>query len=101
MTFALASKGRIAYFVDQRSVATATGVQNAGGAALSNLSVTLRDTAGGLTLTLAPSGNMLARSVANASGTTLATTALDYSGSGTVTYSDGTTSMVRDFIVIG
>jgi hypothetical protein len=60
---------------------------------LSDTSLTLNDSSDGLSATLTSShGGRLTGSITNASGQTVGTIALDLSGSGQVSYSDGTTA---------
>ncbi|MGP6158442.1 MAG: hypothetical protein ACLPYS_13215 [Vulcanimicrobiaceae bacterium] len=85
-------------------VATLTGTANLGfgfGSFVSSLSLTLIDSAAGLTTTLTSSGNHLSGTVTNSSGQTVATISLDRSGSGTISYSNGTTAPVKDWIILG
>ncbi len=71
-----------------------------GGGAMSSIS--LDESALGLTVTLTSSkGGKLSGNVTNASGTVVATMSLDYSGTGTITYSNGTTAQVIDWIILG
>lgn len=71
-----------------------------GAGVLSSLSLTLTDVTDGLTATLVSSGGMLSGAVTNSSGATVATISLDRSGTGTITYTNGTTSVVKDFVVL-
>jgi hypothetical protein len=71
------------------------------GSYVSNVSLTLTDTAAGLTVTLTQSGHQLTGTVTNTSGQTVATISLDRSGSGTITYTNGTTAPVKDWIIVG
>lgn len=71
-----------------------------GGGAMSSIS--LDESALGLTVTLTSSkGGKLTGDVTNSSGTVVATITLDYSGTGTITYSNGTTAQVVDWIILG
>ena len=67
---------------------------------MSSLSLTLDDAADGLTIALTSSGNKLTGSVQNSKGQTVATISLDYSGTGTITYTSGALSIVKDWIIL-
>jgi hypothetical protein len=71
-----------------------------GDGAMSSLSLTLDDAADGLTIALTSSGNKLTGSVQNSKGQTVATISLDYSGTGTITYTSGALSIVKDWIIL-
>lgn len=64
-------------------------------------SINLDETALGLTVTLTASNGKLTGSVTNGGGQVVATMTLDYSGTGTITYSNGTTAPVVDWIILG
>jgi hypothetical protein len=64
-------------------------------------SIDLDETALGLTVTLSSSNDQLTGNVTNASGQVVATMTLDFSGTGTITYSNGTTAPVVDWIILG
>jgi hypothetical protein len=69
---------------------------------MSSVDLTLVDSADGLTATLTSShGPGLTGSVTNASGATVATIAVDFSGTGAITYSNGSTEKVKDWIILG
>jgi hypothetical protein len=70
--------------------------------AMSSLSLTLTDSANGLTVSLeSNSRGELTGSVKQAStGQTVATMTLDFSGSGTVSYTGGATEQVQDWVFI-
>jgi len=86
-------------------VVTLTGTATIGfgySSVMSNADLTLVDSADGLTATLTSShGPGLTGTVTNASGATVATIAVDFSGTGKVSFSNGTTEAVKDWVIIG
>lgn len=87
-------------------VVTLTGTASIGfgfSTVMSSVNLTLVDSADGLTATLTSAhGPGLTGTVTNtASGATVATIAVDLSGTGTIKYSDGSTEKVQDWIIIG
>jgi hypothetical protein len=69
---------------------------------MSSVDLTLVDSADGLTATLTSlRGPGLTGTVTNSSGATVATIAIDLSGTGKITYSNGTTEQVKDWIILG
>lgn len=76
------------------------GNHQCGSGAMSSIDLTLNDITDGLTVTLASSGGKLTGSVTNASGTAVATMTLDFSGSGSITYTSGEVDRVKDWVVI-
>lgn len=87
-------------------VVTLTGTASIGfgfSTVMSSVNLTLVDSADGLTATLTSAhGPGLTGTVTNtASGATVATIAVDLSGTGKITYSNGTTEKVQDWIIIG
>ena len=68
---------------------------------LSNTNLTLTDSSDGLSVTLTAShGGRLTGSIKNSSGQSQGTISLDLSGSGQVSYSDGTTAQVKDWVIL-
>jgi len=72
---------------------------NCGSGAMSSISLTITDTADGLVATLSSSGAKLTGTVTS-SGTTVATISLDRSGSGSISFTNGTTSAVKDWVIL-
>jgi len=69
---------------------------------ISSADLTLVDIADGLTATLTTShGPGLTGAVTNAAGATVATIAVDLSGTGKITYSNGTVDRVQDWVILG
>jgi len=72
---------------------------NCGSGAMSSIDLTLTDTADGLVATLSSSGTKLTGTVTS-SGATVATISLDRSGSGTISFTNGTTAAVKDWVIL-
>ena len=69
---------------------------------MTSLDLTLNDTADGLTvaITSAGSGKLTGAVTETATGQAVATMTLDFSGTGTITYTSGEVDQVRDWIIV-
>jgi len=69
---------------------------------MTSINLTLNDTADGLTvvITSAGPGQLTGAVTTTATGAPVATMSLDFSGSGTITYTNGTVDQVKDWVIV-
>jgi hypothetical protein len=69
---------------------------------MTSINLTLNDTADGLTvaITSAGHGQLTGAVTETATGTAVATMSLDFSGTGTITYTNGTVDQVQDWVIV-